>query len=38
MTVLVAYAWLAVVPPRPRCVLRETIEGMPGRCLLWGAP
>jgi len=33
MRILVAYAWIAL--PQPRCVVREMMGDVPGRCLVW---
>lgn len=33
--ILVAYAWLAIATPAPKCILREVMDRMPGRCILW---
>jgi len=33
--ILVAYAWLAVATPQPKCLVRERIDTMPARCIIW---
>lgn len=36
--ILVAYAWLAVAAPQPKCLVREIMDRMPGRCVVWSKP